>query len=74
MFVGILIFLVFSKSGIHYLWEGEIRTCKILVPNKVAPVKSDYLFIKISNCIDINKWMGFCIGAVLPKQFSAYIS
>ena len=41
-FVGILIFLFFSESGIQYLWEGEINVCKILVPIKVVPVKNDY--------------------------------
>ena len=54
-FMGILIFLVFSKSGIHYLWQGEISVCKVLVPIKVVPVKTDYFFIKYSNCIDISK-------------------
>ena len=42
IFVGILIFLVFSKSGIQYLWQEEISACKVLVPIKVVPVKNDY--------------------------------
>ena len=42
IFVGILIFLVFSKSGIQCLWQGEISACKVLVPIKVVPVKNDY--------------------------------
>ena len=42
IFVGILIFLVFSKSGIQCLWQGEISVCKVLVPIKVVPVKNDY--------------------------------
>ena len=32
-------------------------------------------FIKNSNCIDIRKWMGFCIGAVFTeKKIGTYIS
>ena len=42
LFVRILIFLVFSKSSIQYLWEGEISICKVLVLIKVVPAKSDY--------------------------------
>ena len=42
IFVGILFFLVFSKSGIQYLWQGEISVCKVLVPIKVVQVKNDY--------------------------------
>ena len=41
-FVGILIFLVFSESGIQYLWQGEISVCKVLVPIKVVIVKNGY--------------------------------
>ena len=40
MFVGILIFLVFSESDIQYLCE--ISVCKVLVTIKVVPVKNDY--------------------------------
>ena len=43
IFVGILIFLVLSKSGIQYLWQGEISAYKVLVSIKVVPVKDDYL-------------------------------
>ena len=43
IFVRILIFLVFfSKSGIQYLWQGEISICKVLVLIKVVPGKNDY--------------------------------
>ena len=42
IFVGILFFLVFSKSDIQYLWQGEISVCKVIVPIKVVPVKNDY--------------------------------
>ena len=42
-FVGILIFLVFFKSCISYLWQAEISFCKVLVPIvKAVPVKNDY--------------------------------
>ena len=41
IFVGILIFLVFSKSGIQYLWQGKISVCKVLVPIKVVLLKND---------------------------------
>ena len=44
IFVGILIFLVFSKLGFQYLWQGDITVCKALVPIKVVPVKNDYFF------------------------------
>ena len=42
IFVGILIFPVFSELGIQYLWQGEISVCKVLVPIKIVPVKNDY--------------------------------
>ena len=45
IFLGILIFLVFlvfSKSGIQYLWYGEISVSKVPVPIKVVPAKNDY--------------------------------
>ena len=42
IFSDILIFLVFSKSGIQYLWQGEISACKVLVPIKVVPVKNNH--------------------------------
>ena len=32
--MGILIFSVFYKSVIHYLWQGEIGVCKVLMPIK----------------------------------------
>ena len=47
IFAGILIFLVFSKSGIQYLWQGEISACKVLVPIKVVSVKNDYYYSRI---------------------------
>ena len=40
--MGILTFLVFSESGIEYLWQREISVCKVLVPIKRVPVKNDY--------------------------------
>ena len=39
---GILTFLVFTKSYIEYLWQGEISVCKVLLPIKVVSVKNDY--------------------------------
>ena len=42
IFVIIFFFLVFSKSDIQYLWQGEISVCKVLVPIKLVPVKNDY--------------------------------
>ena len=39
---GILMFLVFSKSCIQYLWQGEISACKVLVSIKVVAVKNDH--------------------------------
>ena len=41
-FVDISIILVFFKSGIQYMWQGEISVCKVLVPVKVVLVKNDY--------------------------------
>ena len=43
VFVGILIILVFSKSGIQCMWQVEISVCKVLVPIKVVLVKNDYI-------------------------------
>ena len=43
-FLDVLIFLVFSKPGIQYLWQVEMSICKVLVPNKVVPLKNDYFF------------------------------
>ena len=37
-----LIFLAFCKSGIQYLWQGEIGICKILGQIKVVQGKNDY--------------------------------
>ena len=37
-------FLVFSKSVIHYLWQGEISICKMLVPIKIVLGKNYYIF------------------------------
>ena len=31
------------KSGIQYLWQGEMGVCKVMVPIKVVPVKNDHL-------------------------------
>ena len=42
IYEGLLIFLVFSKSDIQYMWQGEISICKVLVPIQVEPVKNDY--------------------------------
>ena len=47
IFPDILIFLVFSKSGIQYLWQGEISACKVLVAIKVVPVKNDHYYSRI---------------------------
>ena len=43
-FAGILILLVFSKSGIQYLRQRKISACKVLVPIKVVPVKNDHYY------------------------------
>ena len=45
IFADMLIFLVFSKSGIHYLCQGEISACKVLI--KGVPVKNDHYFLRI---------------------------
>ena len=42
IFVCMLIFPVFSKFGIQYLWQGEINNFKLQVPIKVVPGKSYY--------------------------------
>ena len=74
IFVCILIFLFFSKSGIQYLWQGEISICKVVVLINVVPEKNDYFLYQNSNCI-YSKWMVFLIGAVFTeKTFGAYIS
>ena len=64
-FVDILIFLVFSKSGLQYLWQGEISACKVLAPIKVVMVRNDYFCNP--NCI------GFCIGAFITEKNIAHI-
>ena len=55
-FTVILIFLVFRKSGIQYLWQGEISACEILVPIKVVPVKelSSHIgsYIRLKVCFE----------------------
>ena len=45
----------FSKSGIQYLWQGEISVCKVLVPIKVVPERMTISLIKSSNCINISR-------------------
>ena len=66
VFVGILIFLVFSELGIQYLWQGEISVCKVLVPIKVVPVKNDYFLhpkIELHRYREMNGflyWHSFC--------------
>ena len=47
IFAGILIFLVFSNSGIEYLWQREISACKLTVPIKVVPVRNDHYYSPI---------------------------
>ena len=54
-YVSMLIFLVFSESGIQYLWQGEINAWKVLVPIKVVSVKVIISSIQNSNCVDIRK-------------------
>ena len=54
-YVSMLIFLVFSESGIQYLWQGEINVWKVLVPIKVVSVKVIISSIQNSNCVDIRK-------------------
>ena len=44
IFASMLIFIVFSKSGIQYLWQGEISASNVLVPINVVPVKNDYYY------------------------------
>ena len=74
IFVGILIFLVFSKSGIQCLWQGEISACKVLVPIKVVPVKNDYfLHQKFELHRSQMNWFLYCCSFYW-KQFGAYIS
>ena len=58
IFVGILIFLVFSKLGIQYLWQGEISDCSVLVPIKLVPRKNDYfLHQKFELYRPANEWV-----------------
>ena len=42
VFVDRLMFLDFSKSGMQYLWQGEISVCKVLMLIKVVLVKNNY--------------------------------
>ena len=42
IFVYINISVFFSRSGIQYLWQGEISICKLVVLIKVVPGKNDY--------------------------------
>ena len=64
MFVGILIFLVFSESDIQYLCE--ISVCKVLVTIKVVPVKNDYF---LHPKFEFLYWRSF-----YRKKVGAYIS
>ena len=74
IFVGILIFLVFSKSRIQYLWQGEISVFKVPVSIKVVPVKNDYFLYQKFQLDRYQHMPGFSIGAVLTeKKYGAYI-
>ena len=73
MFVGILIFLVFSESDIQYLCE--ISVCKVLVTIKVVPVKNDYFFypkFELHRYQQMNKFLYWC--SFYRKKVGAYIS
>ena len=63
VFVGILVFPLFSKPGIQYLWQGEIGVCKILVPIKVVPVKNDNFLhpkFELHRCQQMNGFLYWC--------------
>ena len=74
-FVDISIILVFFKSGIQYMWQGEISVCKVLVPVKVVLVKNDYfLFPKfeLRKYHQINGFLYWC--SFYWKKYGACIS
>ena len=75
MFVDILIFLVFSKSSIHYLREWKISVCKVLVQIKVVLVKNNYFLhkkIELHIYLQINGFLYW--RSFYWKKFGAYIS
>ena len=74
IFVDIL-FLVFSKSGIKYLWQGEASICKVLVPIKIVLVKNNNLLLSKFELHRYQQMNGFLYWrSFYWKFFSAYIS
>ena len=74
-FVNILIYLVFFKLGIQYLWEGEISVCKVVVPIKEVLVKNDYFLhtkFELRRYQKLNEFLFWC--SFYWKRFDAYIS
>ena len=63
VFVGISKFLVFSKSRIQDLWQGEISVSKVLLTIKVVPVKNDYFLhskFKLHRYQQMNEFLYWC--------------
>ena len=72
---GVLIFLVFSKSGIQYLLQEKISACKVLVPIKVVPVKNDHFLHPKFELHRYQQMNGFLYwGSFYWKKYGAYIS
>ena len=73
-FLCILIFLVFSKSAIQYLWRSKISICKVLGSVKVVPGKNDY-FLHQKFELHRQQINGFLYWrSFYLKKFGAYIS
>ena len=68
VFAVFLIFLVFFKSGVQYLWQREISACKVLMPIKIVPVKNDHFLnpkFELTQ-ISANEWVSV-LAQFLPK-------
>ena len=75
IFVGILIFLVFLRSGVQYLWQWKTSVCKMLVKIKVVPVKSDHFPLQKFEIawISANEWVSV-LAQFLLKETGLCIS
>ena len=63
VFVGILKFLVFSKSRIQDFWQGKISVSKVLLTIKVVLVKNDYFLhskFKLHRYQQMNEFLYWC--------------
>ena len=73
--MGILMFPVFSKSSIQYLWQKKISVCKVLAPIKVRPVKNNYFLFPKFELHRYQQINGFLYWrSFYWKRFGAYIS